>query len=331
MPAVSFLESRTKLSHKASVNITYLLAILLFMAIPATVVPVLIGEFQNILLDLSDFPAQIQTWLAQPLDLTIWNYVFHINLYKMVPDITEALSALINFIPHNALRIIETTSRNITWGLVILVVAYYLLLDWDEILHWVYERLPESFQPDARRLYDHVSEIWSSYLRGQWLVILILAVAYTIGWAAIGLPGAFLLGILAGVLNIIPELGPLIAVVLAIIVALIEGSYYFEMSNFWFAVLVVGVYGVLNYAKNIWIVPRVVGRSVKLHEGVIFVAIIAALFTQGVLGVLIVVPTLASLLALGEYTRRRILGLPPFPIEEESAENLPPSETETTA
>ena len=113
--------------------------------------------------------------------------------------------------------------------------------------------------------------------------------------------------------------------VLAASVALIEGSYYWNLSNFWFAVLVVGVYIVLNYAKNIWIMPRVVGRSVKLHEGVVFVAIIAALFVQGVLGVLIVIPLLASLLAIGEYLRRRILGLPPFP-EVQEEEDSPEAE-----
>ena len=86
-----------------------------------------------------------------------------------------------------------------------------------------------------------------------------------------------------------------------------------------FALLTGGVYVLLNNFKTIYLQPRILGKSVLLHEGVVFVAIIAAIVLQGVLGVLIVVPLLASALVVGRYLRRRLLGLSPFP------EDMPPN------
>ncbi len=121
---------------------------------------------------------------------------------------------------------------------------------------------------------------------------------------------------LAGLLNLLPEIGPFAVALLATIIAFIEGSTYIPVSNFWFAIITLGLYLLLNNFKTIWLQPRILGQSVFLHEGVVFVAIIAAIVLQGVLGVLIIVPLLATFVVLGRYIRRRLLGMPPFGDEE---------------
>jgi predicted PurR-regulated permease PerM len=121
-----------------------------------------------------------------------------------------------------------------------------------------------------------------------------------------------ILGVLTGLLNIVPELGPFVAAMLAFIVALVEGSYFLPLSNIWFGVLTIGLYLALNYIKTIWIQPRVLGYTVNMHEGLVFVAIVVAILVQGVLLVLIIVPVLASAMVIGKYVRRRILGQQPF-------------------
>jgi predicted PurR-regulated permease PerM len=126
----------------------------------------------------------------------------------------------------------------------------------------------------------------------------------------IGVPGALILGIIAGILTIIPDLGPAIAAGLATIVALFEGSTYLDISNFWFAMLVVGVYFLLINIKGIWIRPRIFARSVHMHDGVVFIAIMGSVVLQGILGALVIVPLLASLGVLGRHIHRRLLGEP---------------------
>jgi hypothetical protein len=93
---------------------------------------------------------------------------------------------------------------------------------------------------------------------------------------------------------------------------------------------VVGLYLLLINFKNIWLRPRVMGRSVNLNEGLVFVAIIAAVIFNGVLGALIIVPVLASAIVVGRYLRARILGLDPFPPEQPpmvSETEIPPTRT----
>jgi predicted PurR-regulated permease PerM len=144
----------------------------------------------------------------------------------------------------------------------------------------------------------------------------IVGIIFTLVWLLIGLPGAVILGFLTGLFSLVPEIGPLIAGGLAALVALSEGSSYLPLSNGWFSLLVIGLYLVMINFKNIWLRPRVMGRSVNLNEGLVFVAIIAAVIFSGILGALIIIPVIASAIVIGRYLRARILGLDPFPPEQ---------------
>ena len=307
-PVVIFLEEKTGMKHKLAVNLVYFLTLAALFAIPATVLPLLVREVQELVSDLTDLPAYVENLFDQTLIIGS----FSLSLREFTPNLVEPLTRLVEWIPENTIKLLEATSRNIAWFLVIIITAYHFINDSDEFREWVFRVPPAFLQEDLRRLYEKITNIWSIYLRGQIALIAILGVVYALAWMAVGLPGAFLLGALAGVLNLIPELGPFVAALLAFAVALVEGSSYLPLSNFWFAVLVLGVYIVLNYAKNIWLLPKMFGRSLELHNGVIFVAIIAAVVIDGILGVLVIVPLLASAMVVGKYLRRRIFGLPPF-------------------
>jgi predicted PurR-regulated permease PerM len=138
-------------------------------------------------------------------------------------------------------------------------------------------------------------------------------VVFTIIYLIIGLPGAIIIGTLTGLLTLIPDVGPFIGTTLAVIVALLEGSKVLPVSNLVFALIVAAVYGVLIAIKNVWLRPFIMGRSVKMHEGLVFVAILGAVIYEGILGALIVIPVIASLAVIGRYTLSKLQGLPPFP------------------
>ena len=118
-----------------------------------------------------------------------------------------------------------------------------------------------------------------------------------------------------------PELGAFFSGLLSVSVAFLEGSTYMNVSNVWFAIIVLFVYFVLTNIKNIWIRPIVIGRGVHIHEGIVFVVVLGALIIDGPLMAFISVPLLMSILTVGKYLRQRIYGLSPFPGEME-AENV---------
>jgi predicted PurR-regulated permease PerM len=317
-PAVNFAVVRWRFRRKIAANLVYFISLALFITILVTAVPILFDELQSVTADLTRGLNDLESAMQEVV--VIGGIPFRFG--TLIPALRESLSGMIIPDPTNALRILEVTSKNFLWLLVILVTAYYLMTDWDRLRGAIIQLAPKDEQSDLNLLYRHIREVWMGYLRGQIRLIVILAVLYSVAWFAIGLPGAFALGILAGLLNLLPEIGPFIVAAIATIVAFLEGSSYIPVSNLWFAVITLGVYLILNNFKTIWLQPRILGQSVFLHEGVVFVAIIAAIVLQGVLGVLIVVPLLATLVVLGRYIRRRLLGLHPFE-DEEPASDLP--------
>ena len=304
-PAIGLLTRHTKLSRSWAVFIVLFAGLGGLIALSALMMPRLINEIQVLFVDLQAIFSQTQETLSQPVTILEWEF----NFEYLMPDITRLFSETITAIPENAFHLLEATSKNLIWGLVILATTYYFLRDWGRLRNWLFALIPEIYQPDFRLIYEEIKQIWQGYLRGNLALMFITGVLFTIAWLAIGLPGALILGIITGVLTIIPDLGPAIAAVLATIVALFEGSTYLDISNFWFALLVVGIYMLLINIKGIWIRPRIFARSVHMHDGIVFISIMAAVVLQGILGALVIVPVLASAGILGRYIYKQLTGL----------------------
>jgi predicted PurR-regulated permease PerM len=126
------------------------------------------------------------------------------------------------------------------------------------------------------------------------------------------------LGVAAGFLTLIPDVGPFLAAMLAVGVALLEGSNWSWMpaSSFVVALIALAAYLLLIAIKNFWLRPFIMGRSVHMHEALVLISIILSTILWGILGALLIVPVLASLVVIFDYLRRRILGMPPFPTTE---------------
>lgn len=311
-PAVNFVVVRFGIKRRVAANLVYFLALAVIIGLLVSAVPLLSDELQSVTNDLTRALRQLETALQKPIMLGSLPLKFN----TLIPAIRQMINGVAVPNAQDTLHILQVTSRNFLWFLVIVVTAYYLMTDWHKLRATIINLAPRSEQADLYRLYREIRAVWLSYLRGQLRLMLVLAVMYSIAWFAIGLPGALALGVLAGILNLLPEIGPFAVALLATIIAFVEGSTYIPVSNFWFAIITLGLYLVLNNFKTIWLQPRILGKSVFLHEGVVFVAIVAAIILQGVVGVLIIVPLLATVVVLGRYVRRKLLGLHPFEDEE---------------
>jgi predicted PurR-regulated permease PerM len=308
-PVVEWLMARTRMSKRLAVNTVFWVGLALLVAVPGALVPVLISEVQLLIEDLDTVLEEIQAFLSTPFIIGAWM----ISLEEILPDFTQMFSESIAGWTLDAFHLLETITRNLLWFLVILASTYSLLMDWDRLREWIIRLAPANFQDDARRIYEEIKIVWRGYLRGNLALMFVTGILFTILWFAIGMPGALILGVIAGLLTIIPDLGPAIAALLAVAVGFVEGPLYMPISNFWFGMVALAGYLVLINIKNIFIRPRIFGRSVHMHDGIVFIAIIAAVVVQGVLGALIVIPVLASAGVMGRYLWKRILGEEPFP------------------
>ena len=307
-PLVDFLAARTRISRPAMATIVFFLGLIVMVVLPAIMLPTLLSEVEVLTADFQDIITQAQEIFSQPI--IIFGQVLHLE--QLVPDFTEMFSTSIVAFSENIFHFLEAATKNLLWILIILAVIFYLLRDWVHLRQRLAEFVPEKYLPDVRRLYAEIKGVWRGYLLGNLVLMLVVGIVFSAAWFIIGVPGALVLGIITGILTIIPDLGPAIAAGLAIIVALFEGSTYIQISNIWFALIVAAVYLGLINIKNIWLRPRIFGRSVHMHEGIVFIAIMVAVLVQGILGALVIVPLLASISIVGKYTYRRIMNLPPW-------------------
>jgi phosphoglycolate phosphatase-like HAD superfamily hydrolase len=111
-----------------------------------------------------------------------------------------------------------------------------------------------------------------------------------------------------------------------LIIALLRGSTYLPLSNFWFGVLVLGIYTVIQQAENAYLVPRIMSRRLQLHPVVVFIGVLAGGLLAGAVGVLLAAPIIATARVLLSYVYAKLLDQPPFPPEEEAARELYPGE-----
>lgn len=307
-PLINLVSRLSGLKRKQSASIVFFVVLIVLVTLLVTVIPALLEETRTMLADLNNTLDTYQRALVKPINIA----GIPVYLEGFIQAVRSTMSDTIIPKPEQALRIIQSTSRGFLWFLVILVTTYNLMTEWEKLRGWLIGLAPDAYQKDVQRLYLNIRAIWMSYLGGQVRLMFVLAIIYSAAWSIIGLPGSLLIGMLAGFLNLVPEVGPGITALLAILVAWLEGSNFLPISNGWFALLTGGVYLVLNNFKTIYLQPRILGQSVLMHEGVVFVAIIAAIMLQGVLGVLIVVPVLASAMVIGRYIRQKLLGLNPF-------------------
>jgi len=307
-PAVVYLTSRTRMGRTAAVNLVYFAAVILLIGLPAVLLPIFADEARFIIEDILNLANQLRQTLSSPIRVA--GFIFHLEEFGR--GIFDAQNAVLSPIPEQALRLLETTSVGVLWFLVILVSVHLFLSQWPVMRDWLLNLAPPSYRPEIRELYNRIKRVWMAYLRGQIVLMVIVGAVFTLAWLILGIPGALVLGLVAGLFTLVPDVGPFLAMVLAAGVALLEGSTWIPLSNFWVAGIVVIVYLFLINLKNFFLRPYIMGRSVHMNEALIFVAIIIATILQGILGALLVVPLLATAVIIGGYVQRRVLGLPAF-------------------
>jgi predicted PurR-regulated permease PerM len=307
-PAVAYLITKTRLDRMAAVNLVYFSAVILLVGLPATLLPIFADEAQIVVEDSLNLTNQLRQTLSRPIYFA--GFVFHLEEWGQ--SLFQAQNAVLSPLPEEALQLLETTSVGVLWFLVILVSVHLFLAQWPTMRDWLIGLAPLPYRSEMQELYDRIKRVWMAYLRGQIVLMFIVGVVFTIAWTIIGIPGALVLGVIAGLFTLVPDVGPFLAMILAAGVALLEGSTWIPLSNFWVAGIVIIVYLVLINLKNFFLRPYIMGRSVHMNEALVFIAIVIATILNGILGALLVVPVLASVVVIGGYIQRRVLGLPPF-------------------
>nr|HID12279.1 AI-2E family transporter [Anaerolineae bacterium] len=320
-PIVDFLTDRLHLSRGLATTLVFLVLIvgmLGVLAAPVTVVPSIQRAVRSVQIDLTRIITDIGAFFERPVEIAGYS----LDLSEVYQELSAMLRSFVASVAQGTLDVAFAIASGAFWLIFILMAAFYLVKDADRIIEQLDHLAPPGYGDDFVRLRRQITEVWHAFLRGQLLLGLAMAAITTVACMSVGLSYAGVMGLLAGVMEFVPSLGPIIAMIPAVLVALFDGSNFLPLSNFWFAVLVAGLYIVIQQIEGNLLVPRILGRSLNLHPLLVLIAIIVGGSLAGILGMLLAAPVLATLRIVGRYVFCRLYDRDPFVEPEEEA--LPP-------
>lgn len=194
-----------------------------------------------------------------------------------------------------------------------LMMTYYLMKDGGLFIDSMVDLVPPDYRSDAHRIVDDLGDVWSAYIRGQLLLGLIIGLAVYIAATALGLPNAPILALLAGMLELIPNLGPFLAVIPAAFIALVSESLTFPfLSGVPFMLVVLIVWTGIQQLEAVFLVPRIMGNSLNLHPFVVILGVLSGAAIGGALGVILAAPFVASGRVIARYFYGKVTNQNPF-------------------
>ena len=221
-------------------------------------------------------------------------------------------------------RFATSTVRTVFNLFFIFVLSIYLATDLPRFGGYVksFAQQP-GYREDAERLMPQLRHVWSAYLRGQIILSLVIFLTVWIGLTLLGVQNSLALGLLAGLLEFLPNLGPVISAGVTVLVAFFQPGNYLGLVSWQYALVILTLMIVIQQLENHLLVPRIVGGALDLHPIIVIVGLFMGASLAGILGAILAAPLIASLKLFGTYAWRKLFDLPPFP-DEEPIDDPPP-------
>lgn len=300
-PLVRRLEAR-RLSRTLATVLVFVLLLLLFILLLLVLVPVIERQITVLINKLPVYADWVQRTLLplvyEHFDLTSTGFDSNALYQALAGQWREAggiAASVLKSVSHSGMAVLGFLVNL----LLIPLVTFYLLRDWPLLLERVRDLLPRKSEQTIMRLAAQSDKVLGGFLRGQLLVMLSLAVFYTVGLWLAGLDLALLIGVLAGLLSFIPYLGVITGVLAAGIATVVQ------YHDWLYLLPVLIVFGVGQLAEGFFLTPRLVGDRIGLHPIAVIFAILAGGQLFGFSGVLLALPVAAVLMVLLRYAHER--------------------------
>ncbi|MFN2134119.1 MAG: AI-2E family transporter [Anaerolineae bacterium] len=316
-PVVSWLKRRLRVPRGLGALLIYLIGLGLVAIAPAVLIPTVVDNVSDLVNSLDSIINNALAWLDQTQQITVFGRSIplpalelpSINLDRIITLIQQGISPVAG----GFFSVLRALGSAVASFLFMAVVAFYLMVDAERIAPALVRLAPPSHREEAGKLLQRVNATWNAFVRGQLLLSLTVGAITGVTMAALGVRFAVALGIVAGVMEILPGIGPILAAIPAVLLALFEGAASLPLTHFWAAVVVAGAYVLIQQLENNLLVPRILGASLELHPLVVIVGVLAGATLWGILGALLAAPTISTLRVVVGYIYRKLLDMEPFP------------------
>ena len=330
-PLISFIDRRTNIRRGLIIAVVYLV---LAAALVGGFFALGVASYQQAANLIEQAPALIENSAAALALLANRTEPLTIGPFSLNPDIVpwerlpeELLGMVQPLLTQGGSvvsRFASSTARTVFNLLFIFVLSIYLATDLPRFGGYVksFAQQP-GYREDAEQLMPRLRHVWSAYLRGQIILALVIFLSVWIGLTLLGVQNSLALGLLAGLLEFLPNLGPVVSAAVTVAVAFFQPGNYMGLAAWQYALVVLALMIVIQQLENHLLVPRIVGGALDLHPIIVIVGLFMGASLAGILGAVLAAPIIASLKLLGNYAWRKLFDLPPFP-DEEPIDDPPP-------
>jgi predicted PurR-regulated permease PerM len=316
-PIASFLENKLKIPWRVSVTVIYLMLILIILGLMTWGGFALVDQIQNLIrfiekniFQLPDLVAEIteQTYELGPFSFTLtalnWDEITNEIVGAIQPAIGR-LGTLMGSIAAGAVSII-------TWTVLIVLISYFLLAESEGFPIQTYKIKNFNHAQDMERIGDELNRIWRAFIRGEFLVVLISYVIYTIMLGILGIQFFLGLAAIAAIGQLIPYLGAWVTWLSFGLVALFQSNVPFGLPSGIYMLIVLLVSMVINNIIDNIIRTKVMAEGLKVHPSLVLIGAIIGVQLFGFIGIVIAAPIMASFKLFFNYVIKKLSDQDPW-------------------
>lgn len=303
-PMVDWL-SKKRIPRPLGIIIIYLILFIIFFGVIALIIPPLIEEVAQIT---QHFPALwekfMQSFSSDGTNPQESEIIYAIN--QGLSSMKDALASSTS----NVFSMIRTVFGNIISFILILVLAFYFLVQEGAIRRAIKYLTPPEYHANVYSIISKMQDRIGRWLRGEMILVLVVGILILIGLKILNVKYFLVLALLAGIMEVIPYVGPFISAVPAVFIAFSD--------SIWKGLAVIVLYWIVQQMENHIIVPKVMQKAIGLNPIIIILAILIGAKLFGFLGVVIAVPTIAAGSVLVKFFYQlKVLGRKPEEILKE--------------
>ncbi|MFP4560671.1 MAG: AI-2E family transporter [Thiohalorhabdus sp.] len=302
-PLVDRFEARG-MPRTAAVGTVFLVLLAALLALFLLLIPLLDNQIRALIRQLPHYLGWLQDTLLPFLAANLGLEADGASLEALKESLKEhwqeaggLAAALAGTVSRSGLAVVGWSANLV----LIPVVTFYLLRDWDRLVAGLHDLLPRSRVETVSRLVRESDEVLAGFLRGQFLVMLALGLVYSVGLWIAGLQLAFLVGLIAGLVSFVPYLGFILGVILAGAAMVVQTGAPLDL------VWVLAVFLVGQVLESVVLQPLLVGDRIGLHPVAVIFAVLAGGQLFGFVGVLLSLPVAAVIAVFVRHAHERYL------------------------
>ncbi|HSV31341.1 MAG TPA: AI-2E family transporter [Atribacteraceae bacterium] len=295
-PAAYYL-NRRGLSWKASVLIIFLALLVFFLILFFLVIPESIDQFRTLASNLPVYTEQIIS-ITQAIDERYPGLNISEAVESFLVDFSENIQAYLTGILRNVVDLVSLIVSVLFFGFILApFILYYFLVDTVKIRRALVKLFPRKKRKEYITLLREIEHILGAFIRGRLLICLFVGASVSLSMLFLGIEFPLVIGLIAGIADIVPYLGPIMGAIPALLFAATKSTSTL--------ILVAVMFGLINLIEAIIVVPKLMGKETGLHPLTVLFALMVGEQLYGPLGLILAIPIAGIIKALLRVYRKK--------------------------